>query len=376
MAFSEKYVSVAGGGAHDGTSEANAWTLAEAIAAYAAGDRLNVKAGTYANTTTGRTLATSGTTTAPVWWRGYASTIGDLDDVADGAASGPQITFTTARFLISAAFNRFSSLSFTSADVSGGGTVQTNGANLKFDRCRFENTAANANGYAMGHATAVASPTMTRCWFKSTTTADQVINNVVSGALHVHGCAIIGGINGLLLSGSSTSFITKNTFRGQGAGDCIRITSAGMWLIDSNSFYSPGSDAIELTTVPAVPSIISNNVFNNSGGYDIRNSSGANTDFVTRLHNTSYNATSGHETGFGDSPNHSQNTDGAASFTNAGSGDLSLVTGSTAKATGLPGKFENESYTSYLDRGAVQREEPTGGGGAIIRPVAMNGGFQ
>src|SRR5688572_31804779 len=103
MAWTERYVSVAGGGAHDGTSEADAWTLADAIAAYGTGQRINVKAGTYANTTTGRTFATAGTTTAPIWWRGYNTTIGDLDDVVDGAASGPQITFTTGLMTISGA---------------------------------------------------------------------------------------------------------------------------------------------------------------------------------------------------------------------------------------------------------------------------------
>jgi hypothetical protein len=47
MAFVEKYVTVTGGGLHDGSSEANAWTLTEAASNISAGDRINMKAGTY-----------------------------------------------------------------------------------------------------------------------------------------------------------------------------------------------------------------------------------------------------------------------------------------------------------------------------------------
>lgn len=368
MAWAEKYVTVTGAGAHDGSSEANAWTFVEAIAAVAAGNRVNVKAGTYANTTNLRQLTTDGTTTAPIWWRGYASTIGDLDDVADGAASGPQITFTTNRFLISATHQIISSMSFTSQDVSSGGTVQTNAANIHIDRCRIENTAADSLGYAMGHATI--SPIVTRSWLKATTTADQCINNIVGGLAVYSGCVIIGGINGLLLASAGSYNVNGCVFRGQGTGDCIRVTAAGTFAIVNNTFYDPDSDGIEFTAVPSGMSIIANNVFNLSGGYDIKNSSGANTNFLVRLHNLSYSPTSGHESGFGDSPAWSANTDSASSVT--GSTDMSLVSGSNARATALPGKFENESYSSYRDRGAVQHQDSGGGSsGPIGKPVII-----
>ncbi len=79
MAFVEKYVTVTGGGLHDGSSEANAWTLDEAWSNYSAGDRLNIKAGTYTLTQI-MNIWTSGTVTAPVSLRGYKTTIGDLDN--------------------------------------------------------------------------------------------------------------------------------------------------------------------------------------------------------------------------------------------------------------------------------------------------------
>lgn len=78
MAFTEKYVTVSGAGAHDGSSEANAWTFAEMIAAApAAGTRVNIKTGTYNSGTV--TLPASGSSSAPIILRGYSSSIGDLD---------------------------------------------------------------------------------------------------------------------------------------------------------------------------------------------------------------------------------------------------------------------------------------------------------
>jgi len=82
------------------------------------------------------------------------------------------------------------------------------------------------------------------------------------------------------------------------------------------------------------------------------------------VRNLFHSNTSGETNGFGDCPQFSNQTDASSPFTNAAGGDLSLVDTSNAKANGVPGLFENQSYTSYLDIGAVQRQEPSGGGGS------------
>jgi len=85
MAITEKYCSVAGGGAHDGSSAANAWTLAEAVAGAAAGNRVNIAAGTY---TLGASVTfPAGTVAAPIIWRGYNAAIGDLTVAACQSAA-------------------------------------------------------------------------------------------------------------------------------------------------------------------------------------------------------------------------------------------------------------------------------------------------
>jgi len=103
MAFTEKYLSVAGAGAHDGSSAANAWTLAEFLTNNTAGDRGNMISGSYSSGADA--FSNAGTISALSVLRGYNSTIGDLDTVGrDTPANGsglittnmPSITITGA----------------------------------------------------------------------------------------------------------------------------------------------------------------------------------------------------------------------------------------------------------------------------------------
>ena len=48
--------------------------------------RINIQAGTYANTSTTLTFGLAGTATNPLWWRGYQNTPGDQDNNATATA--------------------------------------------------------------------------------------------------------------------------------------------------------------------------------------------------------------------------------------------------------------------------------------------------
>ena len=80
MAFVEKYANFdLATGLNDGSSEADAWqTPAAVIAGVAAGDRVNIKKQASPFQTSGDlTFSVAGTATAPIWYRGYETTIGD-----------------------------------------------------------------------------------------------------------------------------------------------------------------------------------------------------------------------------------------------------------------------------------------------------------
>lgn len=144
MAYTERYVSTAGGGAHDGTTEADAWTFAEAIAAVpGAGVRVNVKG----NHTTGSVAFTAGTSAAFAIWRGYLTTIGDLDDRrpnSDGSFNSTNVpVITVTGILTPAAWVVLQNLDLT-ASISSYVVGSTSVDMVAFIKCRVVNAANNA----------------------------------------------------------------------------------------------------------------------------------------------------------------------------------------------------------------------------------------
>lgn len=93
MAWTERYVTATASGGGDGSS-GNPWTLAEGFANVASGERVNIKAGTY-TTSSALNIGVSN-----VAFRGYTTTIGDLDSVSPSTlrVAGtdiPKVTGTT-----------------------------------------------------------------------------------------------------------------------------------------------------------------------------------------------------------------------------------------------------------------------------------------
>jgi hypothetical protein len=113
-ASTSRYVTVTGAGGHDGTSEANAWTLTEAGALAEAGQTVWIKAGDYGDTPL--VISQEGTATAPLKLIGYQTSPGDSptlprnqDTVFDASVmpyihststSGSGIDFDGKRFIV------------------------------------------------------------------------------------------------------------------------------------------------------------------------------------------------------------------------------------------------------------------------------------
>jgi len=174
LAITEKYVSVAGGGAHDGTSEANAYTLSEAITANnalgaggAAGLRYNIINGAYTARGATDTISVGGSATSPAIWRGYNSAIGDLDNGTRDAygvlttTNFPDIGYNaTFRLAVSAGHVVLSNLDMA-FNVSGSGLLIST-TNVFVLNCRMVTTSTNAAATA---ATASSDANFTNCDF-------------------------------------------------------------------------------------------------------------------------------------------------------------------------------------------------------------------
>lgn len=145
MAYTERYVSVAGGGAHDGTSEANAWTITEAFTNAVAGERVNIISGSY--TVAAAEATAVGTFASFLTFRGYNSSIGDLDnqgrnsDTTLNTTNFPELTLTSN--LVVSSYVQFMNLVMTgthSGDMIGDG----NNDRMWFVNCYMENDSTNA----------------------------------------------------------------------------------------------------------------------------------------------------------------------------------------------------------------------------------------
>jgi hypothetical protein len=367
MAFTERYIRADAAGGGDGTTDTNsgangAWTFAEAIAAATAGMRMNMKAGTYANTTTTRTLSVAGTATALLWWRGFKVTPGDQDtnNVAVAGTDIPSITFTTGQLVISALQQIFSNLDISGACVATNGQVSITGGRIKMYRVRIQNTAANAAARAITFA---ANDCLAAgCYFKATTTAAFCVGNA-SAYNTLLGCTIVNGAVGYIATTSPANLL--HCVFDSPAGDAIQ-SSVSTYVINC-AFYAPGGHGINFTSVPG-SAVIANCYFENvnqASKAAITNTSGTNAALIHLVGNAYYNCTaniSGITETFAIFDNGSL---GSAAFTAPGSQDFSV--GTVAKALGFPGKFENTSaYQGYLDVGAVQRQEPAGGGSTYV----------
>lgn len=327
--------------------------------------RVNIKAGSYSYTAS-VTFSTNGTTAFPLWFRGYNTTPGDLDDYS--VLTKPAFTGTSnGRLLFSGTFNTISGLDISSTGAVASPAVSSGGVNT-FHRCRIRHT--NANSGSNAFTTSGNFVTLSCCYFGATSSANIVL--LGTNSARVFGCIFSGGANAIQWAGlSGTVTVTSCVFRSIGAEgfNLSAITSANI-LVDSCTFYSCGSHAIEFATVPSGLIQITNCNFWAITGYGI-NSSAGTTGVVFRAGNDFRSCSAGDENGFGDTPG-SAGTSGQKWGSQdetldpwTSTTDMTPRVYSLAHQMALPRTFEYEPYNTYADVGAVTSQNtpiPTVGG--------------
>jgi hypothetical protein len=370
MAYTERYVTSGAGGGGSGTS-GSPWTLAEAFTNAVAGDRVNIKSD--AAYSRGASTIPAGTALLPIIFRGYHTSIGDLDNqgrLSTGlldTTNFPEITITGLWTPNNHVVLR--SLLITGA-LSGpliGNTVVdawavvrlkiTNTQNNAAARClQFDDrcTIVDSDFYCTGasHAGLVdADENFTAIACRFTPTAGAACLELNSGAA-VGNVFDGGGI-------ASTTGIKFNN---------VTNNSANQHVIN-NTLYALGT-AIEIpNTTPGglAPFVVNNHVTDCSEYLDSLHSATNDIPVHEISNRTRDNTTPRNGILNSEMSEITTDTGGASTdYANAGGDDFFLISGAPGRATGL---LPNQ------DIGALQHADPPGGGGLGNRIISANGGL-
>lgn len=365
MAWTDRYVTADAGGGGDGSS-GSPWTLAEAFSSAAAGDRVNVKTGSY-SITSATTFSTSGTSSAPIWIRGYDTSIGDLDDKPlsqrTPGTDMPLVSMTsTGDITASGNFQYWSSIAFTTS-VASKPPVYCRNSGGWWRRCRFEHSNASATTHA-GRTDYSSEVCFFGCHFKHASGSYAACVVLTSSSRpSFYGCVFEGGDNCCDIQVATQVNFSSCIFKNSSSVALLAVNGVGAW---GCTFYDSGSHAISITGTASVTYkvFIAGCYFHTVGGYAIHTSS-STPAYVSN--NCFYSITSGQLSGIAETLQFDAATDSSDYFANAGSGDFTLGSSSNGYEDGPPGLFEKDGPTSYSDIGAVQHQGGVGGGGTTGR---------
>ena len=380
MAFTEKYVTVSGGGLHDGSSEANAWTISEANTNMSVGDRLNVKAGSYTMPSSFSAWPT-GTSTSPCSMRGYKSTIGDLDN----AQSSQLVDVTDMPYFATGSgkgsFRPLGSnnpwiienISFFS-DYFQQNPAWCDGSGQVWRKCKFV-TSATGSYYDLIYRSITGNnhSRFENCLFSVPSNWTSLYGPVELNGCLFHGCVFENIYN--LIPAGSTDFI--NCIFNGASGDLIKYGNyASTATVEGCTFYNINGDAIQNTTITGWNTwggavSLRNNVFHTISGNAVRGLS--STDYSFYLSGNLFYNVSG--SNFANSTCDSERDSVTASsdpFTDTAGGDFSLTAGSGGQGKASPQLFMGFDQSNNQDIGAIQHADPSGGGGAVLHPLRSN----
>jgi len=291
MALIDRYVRATAGGGGDGSAndDINAWTFAEGVSNYAAGDRVNVIEGTY-NLGATITLSISATATGPIVWRGRNS--------SDTGAGRPYIDMGAGSFTMAGENQLVMDLDVTS--TTNGATILLNGDGGFIYRCKAYNTGLGEENFAPHQAVIIADSAMVDCLCVS----------LSSGPYQEAVTLYRGMITGCKIVTNSRGVRSRNGYRGNimtnsliiGDGDREGIFMDGMEFYSAVSSYTnitiynfSNGIEFEFLPLPSQPSplVIQNCLFHTcldtspstlTEGYGIRSQDTSETATVSTTH--------------------------------------------------------------------------------------------
>lgn len=299
-----------------------------------------------------RIISIAGSTTVPLWFSGYNTTPGDLDNDTTNTLAKPIWTTGANLLTCSGTYQMWSSVSVV-GNRSGAATTFS-GSNQRFIRLRVENISANAAAFA---ATQNSSNNIyDSCWFKAPATGTTTAVFSMTTGASMRGCIFDGGGLAGLGSAATIPILRYCIFLNNPIGI---LATTGVSNIEGCTFYNCTTDGIKWSGAPGAGSFITGCIFvsgSSATTNGINNASGTNTGNIYRSCNDYYSITNP-EVGLGDSPSFFGQTESISPVTSAT--NMTPVPGSNALIHGFPGIFEDQAFSSYLDIGAVQKANPT-----------------
>jgi len=236
MAYTERYVTSGAGGGGDGSS-GSPWTLAEAFSNAVAGDRVNIQSDAGYSIGAGA-ITNAGAFSARICFRGYNSTIGDLDSLARNSdttldvTNFPIITVTATR-----TFNAFvilQNLVFTGA-LTGYIFNDVASDYIKILNCSMMQTSKGG----------VAKLDNDILFVNSDFTCENSTHSMmleIDQNVDFIGCRIEGNSSSATLLSMQYGIVDGCAFLGGSSAVAINMeTNTSRWMIKNNTFYGLGT---------------------------------------------------------------------------------------------------------------------------------------
>lgn len=345
MSFIERYVTSAALGGGIG-SEGNPWTLSQSLTTAVAGDRVNVKSdATYNLGST--TISNAGTFAQLIVWRGYNTTIGDLEGQGRNADETLNLTNFPSIVLTGTIISK-NYITFEALNISGavnnflvGGAIANE---VVFIQCNVLNTRSNSNARSV---LVNNNSAFLNCDFECSGETHNAVARLDVSA-RVVGCRFkaADAVDCLPITSGT---VTECVFMGNASAVGIALIGSGAAMIGACTFYAIGT----CVTLPNL-AMLANVIFYNNHPTDCSKwidslYSGTSDVAVIEVNNrTRDNATP--RTGIGDGANIGEITTDTGGdetdYKDASSENFTLIPTAPGRAAGM---------VAHTDCGAYQR---------------------